>query len=1084
VSIAAGAAARPSAGVAGGAADVLDVVRVGTGASALTNAATAVSVVPLLGAGIGAGTAGTPIPLPTAASGASVPLTMSGSASSEGALSLSADGRYLVLAGYDATPGTTGPGGGSIANSLTSTTPRVVGRIDAAGSVDTSTVLNAFTGNNPRGATSDDGTRFWVTGAGSSGNPRGVVFAPLGNAFATPVVAVGSNVTNARVPVIAGGQLYLSTNNNSPPGLYKVGSGLPTSPAAATALVAQTGSDPYSFVSTDTSTLYVADGGIKKYSFNGTAWVAEGSASAGTQLGGLAGRVEGGVVQLYATSLDGTTIFSFADGAASSAPISGSFTTLATAPANTVYKGIAFAPTGQVPPAPASTISLSDTSLGGVIGDAGNPTLTATVHNDTVSTDQIGLTASASNQAVAPDGGLAVAGTGATRTISVTPGGTVGYATITLTETAPGAPATTVQFLYGASALAPDATSHFLDGASDASTAADVGGGYIVVGDDESNVLRLYNTAASGGPVKTWDFTTDLGTQSIDIEAAARLGNTIYWTGSMGNNSDGSVKASRSTLFATTVTGSGASTDLALAGMYRNLRADLLAWDHANGDPLGFVAGAADGQIPKEIDGFNVEGLEFGAGGTAYLGFRAPLLPQSDRHLALVVPVTSLTSLVSGGGPATFGAPMLWNLGGLSVRELRRNADGQYLVIAGSYQEGGDEFLYSWDGTPAHQPAKLTTALPPFLTGAWEGIVSTPDPLVDGAPVQLVMDDGDWSYYGDVPSVEAKDQPLGLRKALIDTFALGLPAPPAVGPVSDVTAEATGPSGAVVTYPTPSATDPIDPSPVVTCLPAPGSTFPFGATVVTCTASDVQGRTSSPARFTVTVRDTTPPVLAGVPSNIRLDATDPAGRAVTFATPTATDLVDGTDPVTCAPASGSTFAIGTTTVTCSTHDAHGNMASASFTVEIDATPLSEIRGVLGEIGGSSDAARRLPGVAAALVDAQKPGSWSDGRTLVPAQGDDVFGDLHDAVTKLGQTLGDQKSSVPDATVQRWLDTLVSAAGDLAETAIAHASPGADPKKLAKARDELAKAQDALAKGDEAGAVVHFGNAWDAATAAA
>ena len=298
--------------------------------------------------------------------------------------------------------------------------PRVVARVDGSGNVDTSTILNAFTGNNPRGAVTDDGTHFWVTGAGTSGNPRGIVYAPLGNVFANTLTPVGSNVTNARVGVISGGQLYLSTNNNSPPGLYKVGTGLPTTPQAATQLVAAAGSDPYAFVFTDPSTLYVADlPGIKKYSFDGTSWVAEGSAAAPSQLSGLTGRVEGGAVQLYATTLSGSTVLAFTDSAASNATISGSFTTVTTAPANTVYKGIAFAPSGQVAPAPASTIQLGDTSLGGVVGDVGNPTLTATVNNDTVSVDQIQLTATSSNQSVAADSGITITGAGATRTIAV-----------------------------------------------------------------------------------------------------------------------------------------------------------------------------------------------------------------------------------------------------------------------------------------------------------------------------------------------------------------------------------------------------------------------------------------------------------------------------------------------------------------------------------------------------------------------------------------------------------------------------------------------------------------------------------------
>jgi hypothetical protein len=50
--------------------------------------------------------------------------------------------------------------------------------------------------------------------------------------------------------------------------------------------------------------------------------------------------------------------------------------------------------------------------------------------------------------------------------------------------------------------------------------------------------------------------------------------------------------------------------------------------------------------------------------------------------------------------------------------------------------------------------------------------------------------------------------------------------------------------------------------------------------------------------------------------------------------------VDGTDQVTCAPASGSTFPIGNTTVTCTAKDAHGNAAvPTGFVVHvIDTTP--------------------------------------------------------------------------------------------------------------------------------------------------
>ena len=154
--------------------------------------------------------------------------------------------------------------------------------------------------------------------------------------------------------------------------------------------------------------------------------------------------------------------------------------------------------------------------------------------------------------------------------------------------------------------------------------------------------------------------------------------------------------------------------------------------------------------------------------------------------------------------------------------------------------------------------------------------------------------------------------------------------PPTLAVPAGITAEATGPIGAVVTY-SASATDLADVTDPVTCSPSSGSTFPIATTTVTCSATNESGMTST-ATFNVTVTDLTPPVLT-VPSNVTATATGPSGAVVTFSA-TATDLVDGTDPVTCAPASGGTFGFGRTTVTCAATDRHGNSASASFTVTV------------------------------------------------------------------------------------------------------------------------------------------------------
>jgi hypothetical protein len=143
------------------------------------------------------------------------------------------------------------------------------------------------------------------------------------------------------------------------------------------------------------------------------------------------------------------------------------------------------------------------------------------------------------------------------------------------------------------------------------------------------------------------------------------------------------------------------------------------------------------------------------------------------------------------------------------------------------------------------------------------------------------------------------------------------------------TVEATGPDGATVTY-TVSASDAQDGTLTPSCSPASGSVFPLGTTPVNCSVTDSGGLTAT-GSFTVMVQDSTPPSL-NLPGNITVQAGKPA--AVTYPAATATDLVDGSVLVSCSPASGSTFALGTTTVNCSATDAHHNTATGSFTVSV------------------------------------------------------------------------------------------------------------------------------------------------------
>src|SRR3954463_8764562 len=96
-----GAASAPAAAFSPG---NIVVARVGAGDVAIGAAAAPV----FLDEFTPDGTLVQSVPLPTASAGNNRRLTVSGSATSEGELTRSADGRYLAIAGYDADPGTAG----------------------------------------------------------------------------------------------------------------------------------------------------------------------------------------------------------------------------------------------------------------------------------------------------------------------------------------------------------------------------------------------------------------------------------------------------------------------------------------------------------------------------------------------------------------------------------------------------------------------------------------------------------------------------------------------------------------------------------------------------------------------------------------------------------------------------------------------------------------------------------------------------------------------------------------------------------------------------------------------------------------
>jgi hypothetical protein len=113
--------------------------------------------------------------------------------------------------------------------------------------------------------------------------------------------------------------------------------------------------------------------------------------------------------------------------------------------------------------------------------------------------------------------------------------------------------------------------------------------------------------------------------------------------------------------------------------------------------------------------------------------------------------------------------------------------------------------------------------------------------------------------------------------------------------------------------------------------------------------ADGSGVTSLPDEQTVTVIDSTPPQISGVPSAIAVTTNSDDGATVIFATPIAYDMVDGTINVQASKPSGSLFPLGKTTVDFTAKDRAGNISTAKLDVTVTiGEPEPQTGGVVGD----------------------------------------------------------------------------------------------------------------------------------------
>ncbi len=307
----------------------LVVSRVGDGTTTLANTAGPMSLLEF-------STTGTLLTTTVISSSATSGLQTSGTATSEGMLSLSADRSILTLAGYNA-PFT---GSGSLSGRTDAQANRAVVTIDSSRTVSSPNLVAAFSGNNIRSAVANGNDLYLAGGI------TGTVFRT-----GTTNTTLQSTNTNTRVVNIFNNNLYYSTGSATQ-GIYAF-SGLPTAASTPSAFITGVfgqGTSPYDFaISPDSLTAYVADStlGVQKFTRANTASAWSMSYNITTALPGLTGlAVDFSTPSPTLFAVNPTNLYFGTDNTNATFVMA----SIATAGNSTyAFRGLEFAPTSAIP---------------------------------------------------------------------------------------------------------------------------------------------------------------------------------------------------------------------------------------------------------------------------------------------------------------------------------------------------------------------------------------------------------------------------------------------------------------------------------------------------------------------------------------------------------------------------------------------------------------------------------------------------------------------------------------------------------------------------------------------------------------
>jgi Protein of unknown function (DUF3616) len=257
-------------------------------------------------------------------------------------------------------------------------------------------------------------------------------------------------------------------------------------------------------------------------------------------------------------------------------------------------------------------------------------------------------------------------------------------------------------------------------GLCDASGAVSLSSEEFAVADDEQNSLFIFRVGRSGPATSTLDVSPFLEVvkerkesakkqkrakrreqkktkevrvraDEVDVEGGTRIGEVVYWISSHGRKQDGSEAPSRRRLFATKIVkGREASRLVPYGQSYHKLLDDLVSDTRY----VSFRLAEAAELAPKDIGGFNIEGLVDTDKQTLLIAFRGPLI----EGKALIAELLNPQQVVENGSPAQLGAPRLVDLKGRGIRGITRRGKRYFIVANDAEGDQSRAALFRWDG--------------------------------------------------------------------------------------------------------------------------------------------------------------------------------------------------------------------------------------------------------------------------------------------------------------------------------------------------------------------------------------------------